>query len=231
MFLDAFLIDLLSLPNDLNRRIPIVLDEFGELYPIRAIAKSFKLIRKKGGVLVLGVQEKAQLDLLYGPELADSILNNCNTRVIFRLNESNTAEYFSRLLDDAEIEVTEATSSSDSDNGNTGASFRRRNEVRRTVLSSEVKALGDLECYVQVLQHPITKLKLRYPETPDIAEPFIPQPFFLSSNLAATLPGANGALSLPEVKNALEPAASLQKRKKLAPGQSLDFYPIDRFDI
>lgn len=54
-------------------------------------------------LLRLGFQNKAQLDDLYNPFITKTLLSNCNTKVIFKDPESNTAHYLSQLLGEQEV--------------------------------------------------------------------------------------------------------------------------------
>jgi GTPase SAR1 family protein len=77
LFIDLLGQRLLSLPDDDQRRLFFILDEFGTLQPLSTIVRLLTLSRSKGGSVWLGIQDVGQIDEIYGERLRQAIVNAC----------------------------------------------------------------------------------------------------------------------------------------------------------
>ena len=102
LFINCLADEVLSLDDNLSRRIFFFLDEFGTLQKMDAVKDLIILTRSKGCSFWLGIQDKSLLDNIYQKDIADTIVNNCNNYCIFRLNGYDNARYMSDLLGEAE---------------------------------------------------------------------------------------------------------------------------------
>lgn len=86
-------------------RVPVTLflDEFANIGRIPHFATTISVARGRKIAIVLGVQDLAQLDGLYGKHAADTIRTNCGTKIGLHGMTWHSAEQFSRALGTATI--------------------------------------------------------------------------------------------------------------------------------
>ncbi len=173
LFINAFAEEILSLRDNPDRRIFIMLDEFGSLHPLNAITDILTLGRSKGCSIWIGIQDKARIDTIYGKDMSNSIINQCNNYIIFRMNDSDSAEYFSRLFGEKEAEVMESTFSSGTRDYRDTESYRNQRITDKLLLPSQIQSLPNLSCYIKLSSYPLTESRVPYKHYPDRAKPFV----------------------------------------------------------
>lgn len=111
LIVDYVASEVITLPEDQDRRIFFFIDEFRSLSKnkIDGILKFLTLARSFGGSLFLGIQEIGQLEEIYGKELRQAILNNTATKVLFLTGETETAKYLSEMIGNQEIRYSSKT--------------------------------------------------------------------------------------------------------------------------
>jgi len=154
MFIDYLGKKLLSLPDDLNRRVFFLLDEFGSLQRLSSIKELLTVSRSKGGSCWLGVQDMGQLRKLYSPDIANTIVNACGTSVMFAVADPDTAQYLVRKIGDTEIIETEETHSMGVENYRDGVSMTSRRKRQPLLLNANLMNLPDLHAYVKIPNSP-----------------------------------------------------------------------------
>lgn len=139
--------EMISIPNDNNRRVWFLLDEFGSLQQLGSIVRLLAEGRSKGACTVLGTQDLAQLKKKYGDE-HKTIVNNCNSCCIARVTDQEEATYFSKNIGDVEIEKEESDQqmqiSKEISFTMTDKNNNTRREKRDLVLPSEITNMKDL---------------------------------------------------------------------------------------
>ena len=180
LFINSFANEILSLRDNPERRIFLIVDEFGTLHSMDSIKDLLALGRSKGCSFWIGIQEKSQLDEIYSRNIANTIINQCNNYVIFRMNDADSAEYFSKLFGEKEIEMMESTYSSGVEKYRDGEAYRNITRKERLILPSEIQAVPDLSFYLKVHDMPITKSSITYKTFPDVAPSFVNNDFFLA---------------------------------------------------
>jgi len=95
-----------------RRKHPLVvaLDELPTLY-LPALTNWLNENRSDGFCGQIGFQNMNQLERSYGKEVARSILTGCNTKFIFNPGEPDSADFFSRMLGEEEIETKQRSRS------------------------------------------------------------------------------------------------------------------------
>jgi type IV conjugative transfer system coupling protein TraD len=173
LFIDLMGRKLLSMPDNPERRIFFMLDEFGTLQRLSTIVNLLTLSRSKGGSAWLGIQDIGQIDKIYTKELRQTIVNACGSNLIYSVSDPETADFFSRKLGETEFFEADETQhmgpSIDGDHLN----ISRKKKMDRLVIPAEVMNLKDLECYVKLPDFHVTKTKLQYRRYPDVTEPFV----------------------------------------------------------
>jgi type IV conjugative transfer system coupling protein TraD len=174
LFFDVVASSIVSdLSEDFDRRIFILMDEFATLNKLTNLARMLPQGRKFGAVIALGAQEKGPIDKIYGKEIADSILNIFTTKIVFSISDADTAEYFSRLIGEEEIEEAVKNQTWSVSRNRDGGSISSQKRIEKTVLASELTDLKNLECYIKITGYGLTKSKLQYTDYPKINEAFV----------------------------------------------------------
>jgi type IV secretory pathway TraG/TraD family ATPase VirD4 len=101
---------LLSQPEG-SARTWIVLDEVREAGRLDGLSSLLTRGRSKGVAVVLGFQDINGLRDVYGREVAEEILGQCNTKVVLRNNSPDTTEWCSKLFGFREVIETTPGSS------------------------------------------------------------------------------------------------------------------------
>lgn len=146
-----------------ERRIWFILDELTTLQQLPYLKAALAEARKFGGCFVIGLQNKALLESLYGNKGAFGILGLLNTRLFFREPEAELAEWASINLGSAIIQEVNESISYGANTYRDGVSLNPQERTQRVVTASEMMRLEPLECYVRLTGHyPITQLSFEY---------------------------------------------------------------------
>jgi type IV secretory pathway TraG/TraD family ATPase VirD4 len=139
---------LLSMPDDLQRRVYFVIDEFGTLQRLSTITDLLTLSRSKGGSVWLGIQDLGQIDRLYHRDVRQTIVNACGNTAVFALADPETQAYVSRLIGEVEYEDPDLHHSiADAAQGSFG--IRRQVKTAPLIMPSELQSLPDLTCLIR----------------------------------------------------------------------------------
>lgn len=144
----------LSLLESRDRRLWFHVDELDALGRIQGLKDALARLRKVGGCVVLGLQSIAQVRGIYGDADANTIVENCNTKLILRCNASEgggTARFASEVIGDRVVERDETTTSrSQGRNGSTSTTHAVREHREPAVLASEIMQLARWTGYLKV---------------------------------------------------------------------------------
>ena len=172
-----------TLTESRTRRIWLFLDEFPHLPAIRQFPTFLELGRSKGISVVISAQDTAQIRAVYGPDQAKSWFGMTGTKIMTRINASESAEEVSRLIGDQEIErpMRSATHSG----GRVSVTRSVQRESRRVITASELGSrLGPTRHGVRVLfiglGDAIYELELPYITLPKFREPIMPADWTLT---------------------------------------------------
>lgn len=119
----------ISRPKPRADPLCLFLDEFPTLY-LPQFWQWLTQNREDGFCPVLGFQNLAQLELVYGKEIARIIFGNCSTKFLFNPQEPDSAEYFSKIL--GSFEITYSTKSRSHSSGKSGGGSRSHSDNRQT---------------------------------------------------------------------------------------------------
>lgn len=161
----------LSLSEDRKRRIWEFIDELAACKRIQSLPDELAFVRKKGGAAVIGVQDVAQIRGIYGPEVAQTMLQNLKTKVMLACADPDTARYFSDVIGEQRILRRKKTVTPGRDLSEARRiSTSWEPEMHRLVTYSEIMCLPVRRGYlrlpdgcVQPIKVPLTRLK---PEIP-----------------------------------------------------------------
>lgn len=80
------------LPDDAERRIWFMLDEFPQLGKLNGFAQILEKGRSRGLCCILGAQDISQLSALYGPDATKTWLSSIGTKIVCRMEVGATAK-------------------------------------------------------------------------------------------------------------------------------------------
>ena len=161
-WLEIAINSLLSLKQDQNRKIWIILDELPSLHMLPSLNSGIAESRQFGGCFVLSLQLMAQLRSIYGKDDAETISGLAKTRVIFSSPDEDTARWCSNSLGKKEQEDVKKNISYGANEIRDGVSLNTHQTTENLVIPTEIMNLHNLECYIKLpFNFPITKTKIK----------------------------------------------------------------------
>jgi len=125
----------------------VIVDEVHALKHLSALPLAITEGRKHGLKLVIGTQNKSQLEQHYGHE-AMTMLASFETKIILRCNEPECARWLSDLIGEDETErVRMSTTASVQRHGRDSINYNNVTEHRSVVSKEEIMALPNLQGY------------------------------------------------------------------------------------
>jgi type IV conjugative transfer system coupling protein TraD len=166
----------LEVRTDEDQGIHLLCDELPGYNKVPSLPVFLAEGRKYGGDGVLGFQNKAQLERVYGTQGADELEGLIGTFGIFRMSSNKDAEWASKLLLASDIEKSQEQLSFGAHKMRDSVSVNKSiRENQRLVTASEIVNLPDLVFYMRFGRgYPILRVAQRYLKLPDIAEPMCP---------------------------------------------------------
>ena len=167
---------MLSLDQDSDRRIWVILDELPTLHQVPSLQPGLAESRQFGGCFVLGVQVASALRDLYGRNGAETISGLCGTRVVLAAPDRDTAQWSADSLGRSEIEEVAEGFSYGANTIRDGVSLTPRRELRALALPSEIMRLENLSGYLKFPgPFPVASIRLKHVKRPAAAERFVPR--------------------------------------------------------
>lgn len=172
-WMDTAIQGLMAMSPNYDRRIWFVVDELPALQKLPSFGKALAELRKYGGCIVAGIQDIPQIKDIYGHNGAQTILNQCNTKVFFRSTDPETCRYISQALGEREQIETSENLSYGANTIRDGVSLSEIKRLEAIVLPTEVSQLQDLECYIKLPGDlPITQMQMTFKKGEQIAIPW-----------------------------------------------------------
>jgi type IV conjugative transfer system coupling protein TraD len=161
----------------LNRRLWFIVDEFPGLnQPLAALPRMVAEGAKYGACCFLSFQNKPQLDHLYGSNIAKNLLGNCNTKMIFRSPEPETASALSQLLGQQEVSLSSESLSMGAHHLRDGVGISNQQREKTIVSASTLMTLDKFEAFVQLSGNwPVCRTKIQPFLLEPLAEAFVPK--------------------------------------------------------
>lgn len=129
----------LGLAPSPDRRIWFVLDELADLPRVDNLARLLPEGRKFGAAVVLTFQALGQMRHRYGPQIAESMLGCCNTKLFLQTIDSETRQWASQTIGDCEVEIQTMTDALAESNDEARTTLGRMRRTRPAVLESELR--------------------------------------------------------------------------------------------
>jgi hypothetical protein len=158
--IDTLVREILSLEDDLDRRVFFIIDELGSLYRLESILDLLTVGRSKGACLICANQDLGRIEDTYGKANTATFYNNFNTNFIFRINEPKMAEYLAQAIGEKDvIKKVESRQMSPSDIGDRkGISDQEKTE--QLFLATEFQNLADFEAVIKISNFGVSKIKV-----------------------------------------------------------------------
>jgi hypothetical protein len=118
--------------------------------------------RKYGGCGVLGLQNLADVEEVYGMTGLRSIYSNCNTKVIMKTDDPRTASYISEAMGEQEVIETNENLSMGSHHMRDGVNMGTQRRIKPVVSKTEIMDLATLKAYV-LLPEGMPLTQVEYP--------------------------------------------------------------------
>ena len=213
---------LLSLPERLDRRLWLGLDELATLHALPSLPSFMQNARKRGGCALITLQTPAQLKSVYEDPYAQTILNGCQTQAIFRVSDAEGSEWASRSIGHAEVEeLRESTRLSSHGQRGHEVHLSVDKRVSPVVMPAEIQMTPDCRCYLKLPgDRPITLTTVQ-PRAPlddaDSARGFVPRDDDKSTAgavlaLAPTRPASGEQLAAASQANGSERTSAAASR-------------------
>ncbi len=149
--------------NTKPEKIWFVVDELHSLEKLEYLPKSLAEIGKYGGCLLLATQNISQIEEVYGTKVAESISDQCGTKVCFRQQSARLAEKMSDLFGKEEIKEVQEGLSYGAHQMRDGVSLSKHEKFRSTVSPTSILSLNNLEAYIKLPgSTPASKTKFKY---------------------------------------------------------------------
>ena len=143
---------LLALPIDLKRRIWFAIDELPTLQRVKDLETLLTEGRKYGGCGIISLQSPAQLEEVYGRNVAKIIIGNTATKVIFRERDPEIATRISHAFGEREVIEIQEGISYGAHEARDGVSLSMQNKVRPVVSASQIMDLPVNTAYIKLAE-------------------------------------------------------------------------------
>ena len=164
----------MSLMPDPDRRIFLAIDELPSLNKLPSLENFLAQGRKYGGCGIIGFQNIAQLEKIWGREGAKSLTGLLSTWLIYRCEEKNTAQWASDNLYKKEVLETSENLSYGAHSMRDGVSINPQKKERALVTPTEIMGLDNCAGYLRFGRGlPISKVQVNRMELETVAENFI----------------------------------------------------------
>ena len=130
---------MLGLSPSPDRRIWFVLDELADLPRVDNLARLLPEGRKFGAGVVLTFQALGQMRHRYGPQIAESMLGCCNTKLFLQTIDAETRQWASQTIGECEVEIQTMTDALAEGDGAPVTTLGRTRKMRPAVLESELR--------------------------------------------------------------------------------------------
>ena len=129
----------LGLTPSPDRRIWFILDELADLPRVDNMARLLPEGRKFGAAVVLTFQALGQMQHRYGPQIAESMLGCCNTKLFLQTIDSETRLWASQTIGDCEVEIHTMTDALADGDDKPRTTLSKMRKTRPAILESELR--------------------------------------------------------------------------------------------
>jgi len=156
-----------------DRRVWFILDELASLNQLESLPTALAEFRKYGGCVVAGLQDIHQIESRYGREEGKAMLGLFNTKIVFRLNDYDTAKRVSDSFGEQETSEMIEGISFGAHQMRDGVSLSDQRKYRPVISPTDLMKLKNLEAYVKIAENGVLgKTKFSYRDIPSAQPAF-----------------------------------------------------------
>ena len=130
---------------DVNRRLWFVADELPSLNRLKDLETCLTESRKFGGCALLAIQSPAQIEMIYGRDLARIIIGNCATRIAFSEKDPEIAERISKSFGSKEVKELHEGISYGAHEMRDGVNLSMQSKISPVVSMNDIQALDPMK--------------------------------------------------------------------------------------
>jgi hypothetical protein len=158
-------------------RRAIIADELSSAGYLPSLEAYLSELRKWGVSILIGFQDINQILERYGENVTQSIITNCQTRLVMRTDNDQTAEMMGRLLGIQEVEEAQTGASWGADDMRDGESISKSKTQKSAIAAHKIINLPDLQGYLKIAgPFPVTKVTIKRKERKTIHPGYQPSP-------------------------------------------------------
>jgi hypothetical protein len=178
MFLELTAINHMDMSQDRDRRVWLLADELPAIGKITKLSNWLNKAPSYGLAAVLGTQSIGLLDIRYGEETRRSIMNACNTSVVFCLEDTKSATEIAERVGSDEREKSKQSLNTASVELRDGVTVMAETKKDFLVSPDELRNLLPLNCYIRIAGLGTTKMKIKYLPYKSVNPAFVQNPAF-----------------------------------------------------
>lgn len=158
-------------------RIWFVLDELPALAKLPSLIPGLTQGRQYGAAYLLGVQQKSQLEAIYDRHDTATLFGNCATKMMFSVNDPDTAEYLSKTIGRAHTAARDENISYGAETVRDGRNIMTRREKEFVILPEQIVSLPNLSAYLTLTgEMPVARVDTQYISWPELNSRYEPAP-------------------------------------------------------
>lgn len=143
-WVDIFASSVLSMSEDRNRRIWLIIDELPSLHKLKSLKKILAESRKYGGCIVLGYQSYSDIESIYGEKDSKVLADLTATKIFFRSNDEHNAKHASNQLGREEVKTANENLSMGAHMMRDAVSISSTEKIRELVLPTQILNLNNM---------------------------------------------------------------------------------------
>lgn len=177
LFFELMAVNHMAMERNPSRRIWAFLDELPQIARVNILPRYLNLGRDRGTCCVLGTQSLSLVDIRYGKDNREAMMNACSTHIYHCVNDNKNATELSENLGTEENEKAKQNLSTASAEQRDGVVVMT--EIKKDLLVSAdmIRNLKPLEVYVRVSGFGTAEMmKLPYVEYPMTTPAFVENP-------------------------------------------------------
>lgn len=174
VWLELALTEMMSMSPTTDVRVVFFLDELASLAKLNSLENALTQARKYGIVTIVGIQNLAQMEEIYGPELTKVFIANLQNKLMLRTEEESSAKRLADTLGKEDVEEVNESKSFAVESSRDGVSLGTKRTERHLITATEIMILPDLTGYLKLAgSFPIAKVQYQYKKTDTIAEGYV----------------------------------------------------------
>jgi type IV conjugative transfer system coupling protein TraD len=193
--------------NPVEPRLFFFLDELASLSKLNDLDIALTEARKFGIVSVIGIQNLAQMDEIYGEDSTKTYVSNLQNKAVFRIEEYSSAERAADSLGKEDTKEHNEGTSFGVESSRDGVNLSKKRDEIHLVTPTEIMTLPDLVCFVKIAgDFKIAKAEIEYVPRETIAPDYV-------KRQGLELKKPSGMVQQPVIQSSPEPLLDDEESK------------------